>query len=296
LVRFGLGVTGFTVTDNIARSADRLALGYFYGAGSLGYYQNALLLYTNLLSLLTEPLHNLAVSALSKIRSDLDQLKRAWASALGAMSFASAGAFAVLAVTGQDFVVLLLGPKWEPAGPLLCVFAVRGIANSVERTHGWLHVVAGRSDRWMRWGLVSAGAQILALIAGISFGPIGVAVAYAIAMFGLAVPSIVYSGRPVGIGVRDLIAAVVPQTVAAIVTIVLGLGIQHFFLDDFSHLARFLISGALSLIIYLALAVVVFGVTGPLRLVLGVARDFGPLKSLGGIYHARRRCDRSNAS
>ena len=29
LVGFGLGVTGFTMTDYLAKSADRIAIGYF---------------------------------------------------------------------------------------------------------------------------------------------------------------------------------------------------------------------------------------------------------------------------
>ena len=56
LVGFGLGVTGFTMTDYLARSADRLAIGYFQGAGPLGYFQNAFTIYSNVLSILTEPL------------------------------------------------------------------------------------------------------------------------------------------------------------------------------------------------------------------------------------------------
>ena len=99
-------------------------------------------------------LHNVAVSSLSKLRDNLAELKRSWAAALSTLSFISAAAFAGLAVTGQDFVVMLLGEKWVPVGPLLCIFAVRGIAQGTERTLGWLQVVAGRSDRWMRWGLV----------------------------------------------------------------------------------------------------------------------------------------------
>lgn len=274
LVRFGLGVTGFTVTDNLARSADRLALGYFYGAGSLGYFQNAFLLYSNLLNLLTEPLHNVAVSALSKIRSDLDQLRRSWASAVRTLSFVSSGAFAVLAVTGQDFVVLLLGEKWAPAGPLLCIFAIRGIANSVERTHGWLHVVSGRSDRWLQWGLISAACQLVGLLAGLSYGPIGVTIAYAVVMFGLVIPSLTYSGQPVGIGLGDVVSAMVPQTISGVLTVALGLALSHFFLGDFSQLARFLAAGVASLAIYLALVVGVFRVTEPLMLGWSVASEF----------------------
>jgi len=38
------------MTDYLARSADRVASVYFYGAGTLGYFQNAFTIYSNLLS------------------------------------------------------------------------------------------------------------------------------------------------------------------------------------------------------------------------------------------------------
>jgi PST family polysaccharide transporter len=273
MLRFGLGVTGFTMTDSVARSADRVALGYFYGAGPLGFYQNALLLYENILGLLTAPLHNVAVSSLSKLRNQVEALKRSWSAALSSVAFVSCLGFAGLAVVGDDFTVLLLGQKWEPAGPLLCIFAIRGIAHVAERSLGWLHVAAGRSDRWMRWGFFSALFQLAALLAGVPFGLIGVATAHAIATFCLFVPALVYAGQPFGIGARDVLRAVGPQIVAALITVAIGHTAQHLLLADYSGLARLAISVCICLAVYLAVAVGLFRVTGPIELGLSVMRD-----------------------
>lgn len=275
LVRFGLGVTGFTVSDSIVRSADRVAIGYFYGPGPAGYYQNAFLLYGNVLGILTESLHNVAVASLSKLRDNLEDLKRSWSAALSTVSFVSAGVFAGLAVTGQDFVVMLLGEKWAETGPLLCLFAIRGIAQATERSLGWLHVVAGRSDRWAKWGLVSAAFQILALVVGLPFGPLGVAIAYAIVTYGLCVPALAYSGRPLGIGAKDVLAAAGPQTVAGLCATAVGLGVQHAFFGEFPIWARFLLSGSICVATYLVVAVGIFRVVGPFKLAFSMLRDIG---------------------
>ncbi len=279
LVGFGLGVTGFAMTDYLAKSADRIAIGYFLGAGPLGYFQNAFMIYSNVLSILTEPLHNIAASSLSKLRNDVDELKRSWAMALSSLSFFSVPAFAVLAVTGQDFVVLLLGQKWAPAGPLLCIFAVRGIAHSVERTMGWIHVAAGRADRWMWWGAFSAVFQLLALAAGLPFGVTGVAIAYTIAMFALFVPALVYAGRPVGIGAKDVLQAVGPQTIAGLVAVAAGFVVQLEFLGELSQFMRVVVSSMVCVAAYFAVAVGIFRVTDPLRLVFSVLRDFRAARS-----------------
>jgi PST family polysaccharide transporter len=278
LVGFGLGVTGFTIMDTVSRSADRIALGYFNGAGSLGYFQNAYLLYMNMLNIVAEPLHNIGVASLTKLRDNMAELKRSWSAALSSMTFFCALAYACLAVTGQDFVVLLLGQKWAPAGPLLCVFAIRGIANSVERTLGWLHVVAGRTDRWSRWGVFSAVFHLAALAAGLPFGAMGVAVAYTVAMFCLYIPALVYAGQPVGIGVRDVLSATGPQIVSALISVALGLAILQLFLLDLSALPRLLVSVAICTASYLAIVLGLFRMTAPLKLASSMLQDLPALK------------------
>ncbi len=278
LLGFGTGVTGFTVTDYVAKSADRFAIGYFYGAGPLGYFQNAYTIYGNLLSILTEPLHNIAVSGLSKLRHNTEDLKRSWATALSSLSFYSAPAFAMLAVTGQDVVVILLGEKWVAAGPLLCIFAVRGIAHSVERTLGWMHVAAGRSDRWMWWGCFSTVCQIVALIAGLPFGVIGIATSYTIVMYLLFIPTLVYAGRPLGVGTKDVLRTVGPQTAGGLFAAALAFVTQHMLLAEFPQLARILISATICLAAYLIFVVGIFRMTAPLHLAYSLLREVGPAR------------------
>ena len=171
MVKLGLNVTGFTMADFFGRSADRVAVGYRNGARALGYYQNAVYVYDNVLDMLVAPLHVVAVAGLSKVTGDLKELRRLWRKALGTLVFYTMPAFGLLAVTGRDLVVLLLGAKWASAGALLGILALRGIPQSVERTAGWLHVAAGRTDRWMRWGLVATCAQLTALFCGLPSVP-----------------------------------------------------------------------------------------------------------------------------
>src|SRR5262245_9597703 len=62
-----------------------------WGQGRSGYFQNAFLIDSNLTGILTESLHSTATSSLSKLRNDVEELKRSWASALSLASFISAG-------------------------------------------------------------------------------------------------------------------------------------------------------------------------------------------------------------
>ena len=81
MVRFGCNLIGFSFTDFVAKNMDRVAIGNRSGARGLGFYQNALLIYDNLLDL-TFPLHGVAVASLSKLLGNLEELRRVWAKAL----------------------------------------------------------------------------------------------------------------------------------------------------------------------------------------------------------------------
>jgi PST family polysaccharide transporter len=266
MIRFGLNVLGFIVADTISRSMDRVALGYSFGAKELGFYQNALNVYENAVNVSAAPLHNVASATLSKLRDDLDALKRAWSTALSSLAFFAAPGFAVLAVVGQDLVVLLLGPKWKTAGTILSILALRGPAQVVAITLGWLHVAAGRPDRWRHWGVLNCCFTIIALFCGLKYGAIGVAASYAVLAYIIMVPALVYAGHPLGIRTKDVLAAVGPQVVCALVTAGFGIALREIFFEGFSAPARLLLLSFLCFAFYLAVIVLGFRITKPLAL------------------------------
>jgi polysaccharide transporter, PST family len=264
-LKFGVNITGYTLTDFASRSADRVSIGYRTGPFGLGQYQNAMFVYDNLLDVLVFPLHGVAVSSLSKLRNDLVQLRRSWGQAVTTVAFYAMPAFGLLAVTSQDVIVLLLGKKWASAGVLLSVLAFRGIPHCVERTLGWLHVAAGRTDRWARWGLFAASVQFCALLIGLPYGPKGVAIAYATAMFGLFVPALAYAGRPLGIGAGDVIRVVWRQLLGALTAAAVGFILRSTVLVNTPPVARTAIIGIAYLAVYVAIVIGVLRLLSPIR-------------------------------
>jgi polysaccharide transporter, PST family len=278
MVKFGLHSTGFTMSDFAGRSSDKVAIGYRSGARPLGYYQGAGFVYDNVLDILVFPLHSVAVASLSKVRNDLKEFRRLWNKALSTLVFYSMPAFGILAVTGRDTVVLLLGAKWSSAGALLSILALRGIPHSVERTLGWLHVSAGRTDRWMRWGIFATCTQLVALAIGLPFGPIGVVTAYVICMFLLFIPAIAYAGRPVGIGPMDVVRAVWRSMMGSLLAASIGFLMRHMLMANASGIVRIAALGLVYAAVYLVVVVGVFRVRMPIAVVLSLVRDFLPAR------------------
>jgi PST family polysaccharide transporter len=278
MVKFGLHSAGFTLTDSVGGSSDRVAIGYRSGPRSLGYYQNAMFVYGNLLDVLVFPLHSVAVSSLSKVRDDLKEFRRLWGKALSTLAFYAMPAFGLLAVTSRDLIVLLLGTKWSQAGILLSILALRGIPHVVERSLGWLHVSAGRSDRWMRYGLVAVCVQILALFSGLPFGPTGVVTAYVISMFLLFVPAIAYAGRPMDIGAKDVVKVVWRQLAGALIAAATGFVLRYTLLAHTSGILRTAGLTLVYLTVYLVIVVGLFRVRTPVGVVLKLIRDVLPAR------------------
>jgi len=288
MVKFGVNLTGFSLTDFAGRNGDRVAVGRTLGAITLGFYQNAMFVYDNLIDVLVYPLHQVAVAGLSKVQNDRTELKRLWAKALSTVAFYAMPAFGLLAVTSRDLIVVMLGPKWASAGVLLTVLALRGIPHSVERTLGWLHVAAGRTDRWFKWGVGATCAQLLALLCGLPFGTMGLAWAYVIFMYMAFIPAIAFAGRPLGIGARDVVRVVGFQLAAAVLTTAGGFALRAFLPSSLPAIERMAILTVFFAVSYLTLVIVVFRATTPVAVCLSLVKDILParLKPLASLRFA----------
>lgn len=275
---FGINITGFTLTDFASRSIDRVAIGYRYGAVSLGYYQNALFVFENLIDILLGALHGVAVAGLSKVQHDPKELWRFFSKALALITFFAMPAFGALAVTSQDLIVVMLGTKWTEAGVLLSIVALRGIPQSFERTLGWLPVATGRTDRWMKWGLLSAAAQLVALFAGLPFGPKGVAAANVVCMLALSVPAITYAAQPIGVRMSDVVATIWRPFTAAVVAVVVGFGLRLTLFSELTPVVRILLLSLSYVGLYLVVAVGILRESTPLRLALSLAKEALPAR------------------
>lgn len=273
MVRFGLHVVGFSVTYTLAKSTDRVALGLVYRPDQLGYYQNAMNLYDNSIFTALIQMHTVGSAALSKLQSNPVALREKYEAALSTLAFFVMPFAAILSVTAEDVTVILLGEKWRAAGLLLHILALRGIFQVIEGSQGWLHLSIGRADRWRKWGIVATLVLVAAVLGGLPFGPRGVAMAVVMASLILAIPSIIYAGRPVGIGAALVIRAVGPQLIGAISIAAGGWWLQTTFLADYSSFVRILLSGGFCACIYLVIVVGLLRLTEPIKVAGSVAQD-----------------------
>jgi PST family polysaccharide transporter len=155
----------------------------------------------------------------------------------------------------------------------LAIIALRGIFQSIEMSQGWLHLSIGRADRWRNWGIISLAVQTVAVLGGLKFGAVGVAIATVVAHVIIAIPSITYAGRPIGIGSALVIRAVGPQLIGAIGAAAAGTWLQMALLAHYPAPVRIILSASFCACLYLGVVVGLFRRTKPLKVALSVVQD-----------------------
>src|SRR2546427_429803 len=208
MVRFAMNTYGRFTVNYFTRNLDNLLIGWRFGPQPLGLYKKAYDLFVLPANQLSAPLTTVAVSTLSRLTGDSIQYRRYYLSALSLMAFVGMGLGADLTLVGKDLILLLLGPQWEESGRIFTFFGPGIGIMLLNGTHGWIHLSIGRADRWLRWGIVEFTVTGLLFLAGLRWGPAGIAVAWVVSLWALTVPALWYAGRPIRLGIVAIIGAV----------------------------------------------------------------------------------------
>jgi len=198
------------------RNFDNLLVGWRFGANPLGYYKKAYDLFALTLAQLVSANANVAVSALSRVREDRALWTRYVLGAMGMLAFIGMALAGDLTLIGKDVIRVLLGPNWGTAGWIFTFFAPAIGIMLVNGVHGWIHVSLGHADRWLKWGIFEWVVTCGMFLAGLPWGPQGVAVAWSVSFWVLTLPSIWYAGRPIGFGMMPVVRAIWRYTVASL--------------------------------------------------------------------------------
>src|SRR5690606_12649866 len=114
----------------------------------------------------------------------------------------------------------VLGSAWVDAAPIFQILGICGLQQILSNSYFWLFVSQGRARELFLLSLFRSVATVGAFAAGLPWGPIGVAAAYAIAEIVLRLPVQTWVLTRVGpITLKALSTVVLPQVVAALVSV-----------------------------------------------------------------------------
>jgi O-antigen/teichoic acid export membrane protein len=179
LVRFGADLTLVGIIYGFSRGFDVLLIGRFLGSDSVGLYSRASALLTRPIERLLTPIQAVIVSALSRLQTQPDRYRRAYLrvfEGLAIFGFIFTGLFLPLA---HPVVAVMLGPQWEAAAPIFAGLSVAAVYLPLASATSWIYTSQGRSKELLLTAALGAAVMIASFIAGLPFGPTGVAISYA---------------------------------------------------------------------------------------------------------------------
>lgn len=266
LVFFGANTVGYLVMNYFTRNLDKTLVGRKFGATELGYYDKAFSLFLMPVSQFTSALHHVAVSTLSKLRSDPAEYKRYYLNAVHIIAFVGMPICAFFASSSKELVFLLLGPKWVAnTTELFFLLTVSGGLHIIYSTQEWLHVSLGRADRWFRWGIFAFVITVAGYVLGLLIGMKAVAIAYSLSVFALTGPAIWYAGKPIGLRFREVLASFWRYFAAAAAGGVACRLVLTYLLGEWSPVPRLIAGLVVFIPLYLCAVILLFGSIKPVK-------------------------------
>jgi PST family polysaccharide transporter len=206
LLSFSGNLFGFNFINYWARNADNLLVGKFMGSVSLGIYNRAYTIMLLPVRQVIAVLSRVMFPALSQIQGEKARVREVYLRAIAVIALVTFPMMTGLLVVARPFVLALLGAKWTGVIPVLQVFCVVSLFQTLMNPTGWIFQSQGRTDLLFRWGIASSTVSIAAIGVGVALGTVeAVAWSYLLSTAILWLPCLALAGRLIDLPVMEVV-------------------------------------------------------------------------------------------
>ncbi len=251
---FGLKVLGARLFSDLAQIGDKVMIGGFVGAGALGVYSLSYSLVLGPMTRIVGPMQEVLFPTMSRIQDERQRLATIWLRANRALAALVFPAMFGIIFVAPEFVTVALGARWEGATPIVQVLAWAGLLQALQGLNAVALQARDRAGLVLRFTVAATVGSLVAFAAGLPWGALGVAVAYAIATTFLTPAFMWITARELGVSFSALfgsVAGVATATIGMVITLFAARSMSWFASEPPSvGLATLVIAGA---IVYLLL-------------------------------------------
>jgi PST family polysaccharide transporter len=210
------------------RNVDNLLIGRLYGPQPLGLYAKAYGLLLVPLQRVWFPISTVAMPALSRLADTPDRYRHGYARIVAAVCLLTMPLVAFLMGTSDWLIITLLGPQWTEASAIFAWLGVSGLIEPFSTMTVWLLLTQGRTRQQFHWGLINAVLTIAAIIAGLPWGPVGVAASYGLVGLVIRTPLLFwFVGRDGPVRTRDFYMTLAPFATASCAILLAIFAFRH---------------------------------------------------------------------
>lgn len=253
LILFGGRVAIADFLGYISNNLDSLVIGYFLGARSLGFYSRAQNLLMEPLRQVLSPILSVANPSLSRVANDPVRFRQAMCELIRKVTLIFAVLAAILIPMSDWVVRVLLGPGWSEAAGLFAVLGTFGFIEPCAFALSSCLLASGHPGVFAKWRVASVICLTAGIMAGLPWGMLGVAVAYAGTGIFLRTPLLMWwVGKNTPVSMSDILKSIIPFVTAGVLVCLLLLLLRQIvvFSSLFSGIA---ICGTSGMLLYLGL-------------------------------------------
>lgn len=217
MLRFGGALTLNGVIVYIANNAEKVLLGRYWGPVALGIYGKAYQLSNMGTSELNFAAGEVAFSGLSRLQNDPPRLRSYFLKGYSIVLSLTLPATIGFALFANDLILVVLGPKWVAAVPILRLLVPTVLVFAVANPLSWLLTALGRVGRLLKMCLVSAPLTIACYFVGLPYGPKGVALARSVELMLWLIPLVIWALHGTPVSPKDIVRTVKGPLLSAIV-------------------------------------------------------------------------------
>jgi O-antigen/teichoic acid export membrane protein len=202
MLRFGGHMTAFNLVWFLSAGLDQILIGKIFGPVSLGLYRQGFQLVLAPINQFRYPIQVVGEAALSRLQNDAERYRRYYQKFLSLLSLVTMPLVTFLAVNAEEVVLVALGPRWIAATPMFRIMAIAAFIRPAAATTGVVTITCGHSRRFFWLGLFSSLALVIFFLAGIPWGPAGIASAHIWSVYLYLLPVLYWNFKdtPVTVG------------------------------------------------------------------------------------------------
>tara|TARA_B110000027_G_C16120037_1_gene302311 strand:+ start:3751 stop:5208 length:1458 start_codon:yes stop_codon:yes gene_type:complete len=232
--KFAYPLLGNKIFNYWTRNSDRFFIGKYLGSEQLGFYSRA----NNLIVMPTSQLISVVAPILfpsfAKIKDDKLRIKKIYLSALRMTTFLIFPLMGLIFVFAKPMVHTLFGDQWIILIPLIKIFTILGVIESMTKISGSLLMSQGNIKTLATINILLGIGSIIAFFIGSQYNIRIVTWGLILVFLLYLIPRLYYGGKSINCNLNEIFQSILPLFVSTVITIVSTLSI-NLLLKDLSN-------------------------------------------------------------
>ena len=256
MLTFGGNIAGYRGFAFVSRNLDNILIGRVWGAQELGLYALAYRLLLLPIQQINAPLISVALPALSRLQADPQQYRRYYNKAVLVITTLGMPLVGLTCVIAGRTILVLLGEQWLESVYLFWCLAPAAWVGTFNMAMLWAFASLDRTDRQLKWGIVSSTVTAIIFFIGVHWGALGIAIGYGLSQPLIIGAGFIYCYQGTSLKIMDLARTISRPTIAMILATAITMSIDKLLLNDVNILLGLIFTSILYFLFYFGIWII----------------------------------------